>query len=255
MEDWPYYSHCKFCGSKVSWTDGAEIDYECGASECDEYYTEYCKVAREALNKHFWELTEFDNDKKNMIRQRSIMNNIKLKDLLELINNDSQLTSLSLDESIDLQTYYYLSEIIDIDNIYPFDNTPRFTATFKDDNDIQHFIKINKRLSSLDDNIYEVKFGFIGKDKKPSYDRPNIYYNVNPDEKIFNTYLYILLKTFIEKLNFFGISKVNKLYLPASDYARYRLYRLALNKLLDKSKYDLVDGNKNELIIQKKYDR
>lgn len=176
---------------------------------------------------------------------------MKLKNILESINNDSQLTSLSLDESIDLQTYYYLVEIINVDDIYQFDKTPRFTATFKDDNDIQHFIKINKRLSSLDSDIYEVKFGFIGKDKKPSYDRPNIYYNVNPDEKIFNTYLHILLKTFIEQLDFFGVAKVDRLYLPALDYARYRLYRLALNKLLDKSKYDLIDGNKNELIIQK----
>jgi hypothetical protein len=63
--------------------------------------------------------------------------------------------------------------------------------------------------------------------------------------------LYILLNIFIEKLDFFGLANVNRLYLPATDYARYRLYRIALNKFLDKSKYNLLDGNKNELIIEK----
>jgi hypothetical protein len=178
---------------------------------------------------------------------------MKLKDILIQINNDEQLSLLSLDESIDLQTYYYLTEILNINNIYPFDCTPRFTATFTDGNNIEHFIKINKRLYNDTDN-YEVKFGFIGKDDKPSYDRPNIYYNTNPDEKIFNTHLHILLNIFIEKLNFFKLAEVNRLYLPATDYARYRLYKIAMNKFLDKSKYNLLDGTKNELIIEKKYE-
>lgn len=178
---------------------------------------------------------------------------MKLKDILVQINNDEQLSLLSLDESIDLQTYYYLTEILNIDNRYSFDYTPRFTATFIDDNNVEHFIKINKRLYD-DVDKYEVKFGFIGKNKTLSYDRPNIYYNVNPDERIFNTYLYILLDIFIEKLDFFALANVNRLYLPATDYARYRLYRMALGKFLDKSKYNLLDGSKNELIIEKKYE-
>ena len=51
--------------------------------------------------------------------------------------------------------------------------------------------------------------------------------------------------------NFFELANVNKLYLPATDYARYRLYRIALNKFLDKSNYNLIDGAKNELVIEK----
>lgn len=178
---------------------------------------------------------------------------MKLKDILIQINNDEQLSLLSLDESIDLQTYYYLTEILNISNIYPFDYTPRFTAVFTDNNNIEHFIKINKRLYN-DVHNYEVKFGFIGKDNKPSYDRPNIHYNTNPDEKIFNTHLHILLNIFIEKLNFFKLAEVNRLYLPATDYPRYRLYKIALGKFLDKSKYNLLDEKENELIIEKKYE-
>jgi len=177
---------------------------------------------------------------------------MKLKDILAQINSDEQLNTLSLDESIDLQTYYYLSEILDINNIYPVDHTPRFSATFTDFNNVEHFIKINKRIyDDDDDDNYEVKFGFLDKNKKPSFNRPNIYYNTNVDEKIFNTHLHILLKIFIEKLNFFKLANVNRLYLPATDYARYRLYRIALNKFLDKSEYKLIDGAKNELVIEK----
>jgi hypothetical protein len=175
---------------------------------------------------------------------------MKLKDILIQINDDEQLNLLSLDESIDLQTYYYLTEILNIDNIYSFDYTPRFTAVFTDSNNTEHFIKINKRLYD-DNDKYEVKFGFIGKNKLPSYDRPSIHYGINPDEKIFNTHLHILLNIFIEKLNFFKLADVNRLYLPATDYPRYRLYRIALGKFLDKSKYNLLDGTKNELIIEK----
>lgn len=178
---------------------------------------------------------------------------MKLKDILIQINNDEQLSLLSLDESIDLQTYYYLTEILNTNNRYTFDYTPRFTATFVDNNNVEHFIKINKSLYDNDVDKYEVKFGFIGKNKTLSYDRPNIHYNVNPDEKIFNTHLYILLDIFIEKLDFFTLANVNRLYLPSTDYARFRLYRIALNKFLDKSKYNLLDGTKNELVIEKKY--
>lgn len=180
---------------------------------------------------------------------RSTPKNMKLKDILEQINNDNQLSLISLDESIDLQTYYYLVEILNINYVYSIEYTPRFTAIFTDNNNTEHFIKINKRLYYEDDR-YEVKFGFIDKDDKPSYDRPNIYYNGKSDEKIFNTHLHILLNVFIEKLRFFELAKVNRLYLPATDYARYRLYRIALNKFLNRSKYNLLDGSKNELIIE-----
>jgi hypothetical protein len=126
-----------------------------------------------------------------------------------------------------------------------------FFAEFIDDNHITHFTRIVHQPLKIPRN--DVKIGFYDERGKPCYDRPNLHYNLHPDEKIFNTHLYILLKQFLETDDFFGKTKTTLLYLPAIDYHRYRLFRMALNKLLDKSKYRLFDdkNHKNTLIIEK----
>jgi hypothetical protein len=179
---------------------------------------------------------------------------INLSKLIETINNDKEIDSLTLDEQLDIQTYYYLVEVMDLSNIYPFNATDKFSATFVDDNKIQHFIRI--AYQPLNKPRFDVKIGFFDEKGNPVFTRPNLHYNLGPDQKIFNTHIYIFVKKFLEEDNFFEKSKKlesdGKLYLPAIDRSRYRLFRMALNKFLDATKYKMYDDSErnNTLIIE-----
>lgn len=178
---------------------------------------------------------------------------IKLKDLIDKINEDKEINFLDITEQLDVQTYYYLVEVMDLTNIYQFKSTDKFSAIFTDDNNITHFIRI--AFQPLKSPRFDLKFGFFDKNGKPSFERPNLHYNLNPDEKIFNTHIHILLKNFLgddkffEKIKDKDKDKDNKLYLPAIDVARYRLFRMALNKFLDKTKYKMYNDDKHNTII------
>lgn len=178
---------------------------------------------------------------------------IRLHDIIESIKNDKNIDGLDIKEQIDLQTYYLLLEIMDINNIYPYEATDKFTAAFEDTNNIKHFIRIAYQPLNKIPDAFVVKFWFLDKNQNVSYDRPNVIFNLKHDEKILNTYIHILIKEFLEKQNFFekAKEKTNRLFLPSTDYARYRLYRMALNKFIDKTKYKFYDDDhKNTIVIE-----
>jgi hypothetical protein len=170
---------------------------------------------------------------------------IRLADLFTLIKEDSGMEGLDVKEQMDLQSYYYICEIMDINRVYPYDLVGNFSAKFTDDNKITHLIRI--LYQPLKVPRYDVKFGFFDENGKISFERPNIHYKLEADDKIFNTYIRIFLLEFLEKF-FEKVKETNKLYLPATDYARYRLYRMALNKFLDKSKYKCYDDDHKNVI-------
>ena len=178
---------------------------------------------------------------------------INLKSIIDQIKEDKEIDNLSLPEQLDIQTYYYLAEVMDLTDVYPFNVSDKFYAEFTDNNKITHFTRI--LYQPLKTPRYDFKFGFFDENGKASYDRPNLHYNLGPDEKIFNTHLHLLIKKFLEEDRFFEKipeSHLKRLYLPAMDYSRYRLFRMALNKLLDKTKYKFYDDpeHKNTLIIE-----
>jgi hypothetical protein len=179
-----------------------------------------------------------------------------LMEKISSLQSDNKFNDLPLDEQLDTETYVYLAEAMDLGNVYPYSNIAKFEAVFTDANGVTHFSRIVYQPMKVPK--FDAKFGFFDEKDKPCYDRPNVHYNLGPDEKIFNTHLKILIEEFLGNQSFFEKAKQTaaggKLYLPATDYPRYRLYRMALNKLLDKSKYELVDdpAHKNGLILMEK---
>jgi hypothetical protein len=170
----------------------------------------------------------------------------KLKEILinifnELESNkeDGYSSCTSLKEQIELETYSMLSELrLNLDNHYKYVASKiRGMFVFTDNNEIEHFIRL-----IFEHGRWEVKVGFFQRGtSSPIYDRPNIYYNLDYDERIFNTQLKILID---EIIPYFFESKLvdeneKKLFFPAIDIPRYRLYRIALSKFLDRSKYKL----------------
>ena len=169
-----------------------------------------------------------------------------IDNVIKLIESDKRFNSLPLNEQLDITTYYYLCEAFDLNNIYPFKMKGNYVAYFLDNNNVTHFIRI--MLQPYKNNPrYEVKFGFYDENRKPCFDRPNLHYNKGPDEKIFNTHIHIFLNNFLNR--FFKESKINELFLPAIDYPRYRLYKIVLNKFLNKNLYNLKEIKDKYILV------
>ena len=93
---------------------------------------------------------------------------------------------INLWEELINETYLLISENIDLTNIYEYNSKGRNWWEFIDKRSITHQIKLNYS-PGVDQKELSVKFYWL-KDKKPSYDKPPY-----TDEKVFNTYLKILL--------------------------------------------------------------
>lgn len=186
-----------------------------------------------------------------MLKLKEILLNI-FEDLEDNKYHDGYDACSSLKEQIDLETYSLLSELrLNLENYYNYINSKiRGMFLFEDDNKIEHFIRL-----VFENNRWEVKIGFFKVNSSiPIYDRPHIYNNLDYDEKIFNTHLKILIEEIIPY--FFSnksISNENKkLFLPALDIPRYRLYRIALSKFINKSIYKIKLYPNNKLIVIEK---
>lgn len=155
------------------------------------------------------------------------------------------LKKLIKEELISL-SYDLISENINPENHYDFNRARKNLWTFKDRTDIQHFIIIHKSLYKGEDDS-EIKFGWIDDKNIKRYDVPPSY-----DERIFNTHLYILYEEILKYYKEY----FDNFYLEAIDSIRYRLYRMALNNTMDKSKYILeLLPEKNTIIIKIKNEK
>lgn len=153
---------------------------------------------------------------------------MKSKDLKQLIR-----------EELIVSSYELMFEQVDPSNHYDFEHTRKNLWIFKDRKNIQHFIVIHQSLYKGNTKA-EIKFGWVDENNNKRYDKPPTY-----DEKIFNTYIYILLN---EILKYYS-EYFTEFYLEANDSLRHRLYRQTLNKFLDKNQYTLNELPENNTLI------
>jgi hypothetical protein len=172
--------------------------------------------------------------------------NVK-KSLVELAQHEDYKTA-GISEIITLENYTLVAEWVSLnkDDLYDYQLHSGFVAWyfFVDRNGITHEIRLTKGAKEK----WEIKLWFLDKDDKPNYTAPNVYGDLKYDTAIFNTHIYILINELIPY--FFSKLPDEKVYLPATDKARHRLYRITLNNHLDKTKYKLEGGDKsNELVV------
>lgn len=153
---------------------------------------------------------------------------MKSKDLKQLIR-----------EELIVSSYELMFEQVDPSNHYDFEHTRKNLWIFKDRKNIQHFIVMHQSLYKGNTKA-EIKFGWVDETNNKRYDKPPTY-----DEKIFNTYIYILLN---EILKYYS-EYFTEFYLEANDSLRHRLYRQTLNKFLDKNQYTLNELPENNTLI------
>ena len=143
-------------------------------------------------------------------------------------------------EELITSTYELMFESVNPNNHYNFEHSRKNVWVFKDRKDIPYFIIINQSLYKGNTRA-EIKFGWVDDTGNKRYDKPPTY-----DEKIFNTYIFILLN---EILKYYS-EYFTEFYLEANDSLRHRLYRQTLNSLLDKDKYKLNElPDSNVLLI------
>jgi hypothetical protein len=169
------------------------------------------------------------------------MKTIYLQELLK----DVLYNSSNVRDQILFETYTLIGENINTDNAYEYTAEGKTIWSFVDKEGYKHVIKINYN-PGVEDKTLTVKL-FWDDNGKPNYTKPPV-----TDEKIFNTYLKILIEKILPQLpNLFDHTKTDKLTLDATDAIRYRLYSIALSSLLDSSKYDLIKEPKlNTLYIK-----
>ncbi len=169
---------------------------------------------------------------------------IKLTNSLEF-SKTKEFNELNLLDQILYESYLVIAENINLNNSYDYSmvGTKGSWFTFTDKNSIRHDIKLN--YNPLKVPTLTVKFYWVDEDNKPMYSKPP-----HTDEKVFNTHL----KVFVDELlpKFDQINKqlnVNELKLDPNEKIRYRLYRIALNQVLDTNKYELIEDVKNLLLL------
>lgn len=164
--------------------------------------------------------------------------------ILKEFQNSKEYELMDIGDQLINETYVAIAENINLNHTYAYKNLGKTIWEFQDKKNITHQIKINYNPSDKDS--LNVKFYWI-KDGKPNYNKPPY-----TDEMVFNTHIKIFINEILPitkpMLDHF---KLEKLTLDPTDSSRYRLYRIALNQVLDKSKYDLIeDSSKNLLYIK-----
>jgi hypothetical protein len=185
--------------------------------------------------------------------QKYVVVTPQVKNSLDELNSSEDYKTASLDEAVTLENHTLIAEWVSLnkDDLYEYQLHSGFKCWyyFTDRNGIIHEIRLTKGAKDK----WEVKLWFLDGDKKPNYSPPNIYHNLKYDTAIFNTYCYILINEILPY--FFKNIPDGTLHLPATDKARYRLYKITLNNHLDKTQYRVVDSERpNELTITKAID-
>jgi len=166
---------------------------------------------------------------------------------LHNLQSDSSFTLSNILEKILLESYTLIGENIDLGNIYDYKKEGSSIWSFFDKHDIKHYTKVNYN-PGVEDKQITVKFFWVGEDGKPKYDKPPY-----TDERVFNTHLKIFIEEILPLMksyeDHFGIDYIT---LDPTDKIRYRLYRMSLNQIIDKSEYEVKDDEKRNLLYIKR---
>ena len=144
------------------------------------------------------------------------------------------LKQLLMDDS-----YFLMESLFNIDNYYPYKKDGNAIWTFMDKFGNKHLIRAMYQASKLfghEDGYYEIKFGMYFNGKLIYDDLPE------NDEKVLNTHIRIALKEILEKFN-----DVVEWRIPPveNDVRRYRLFRRAINSLVDNSMWSMETNPKD----------
>ena len=66
----------------------------------------------------------------------------RLEEQLKEFHSSDEYKKLTLYEQMDGDTFCYLVEVMDLNNVYSYKTEGNFYASFEDDNNIRHFIRI-----------------------------------------------------------------------------------------------------------------
>jgi len=169
-----------------------------------------------------------------------------IKNLLKELLEENEYKQLDLEESIAYENHIIISELVNPQDHYSYTSVGKCWFKFYDIHEKIHNIRLLKNGDEFD-----VKLWFEDENGRPNYNRPNVYYKMDYDSKIYNTHFYIILNEIIPY--FFEKLPNEKLNFPFIDKARFRLFKIDFNKFLDKNLYNINYEN-NKIIIVKNED-
>lgn len=162
---------------------------------------------------------------------------VKLKFILE-----------KFEKSLLNDMYLFMKENINKESYYEYEPVPpyhdsywKFTSMHGVDNRIRMVKYVDKKINKP---YFEIKFGMYDPDADViSFDEP-----LENDHKVFNTHVKIAVDEIIKKH-----PEINEYRLPIvdEDSRRARLYRMAINKYLDKKEWSVSVDNKNMIYLKR----
>lgn len=162
------------------------------------------------------------------------------------LHSDEEYMLASILEKILQESYVLIGENIDLGNSYDYQKNGSSIWSFHDKHNVNHYTKVNYN-PGVDRKQITVKFFWINEDRKLRYDRPPY-----TDEKVFNTHLNIFINQILPMMeayeDHFGVDYIT---LDPTDKSRYRLYRMALGKVLNQLKYEMIEDKDKDLIYIK----
>ena len=161
--------------------------------------------------------------------------NIKLKKVAIRIIEEIQ---------ADLDNWNTLNELFDLDinNSYKIDekessdNYKQFTDQFG----IRHAVVALRNKGFIEIKAYPLKTDDKGR-TLANFDTPKQY-----DPKVLNTYMNVIINHYMEKYR--------KILLQPIERHRHKLFRMCLNKFIDKSKWQMISNEKDLTIVLLKLD-
>jgi len=154
-----------------------------------------------------------------------------------------------IDKIILNEMYLFMLEMINKENHYPYEkvrnydvNYWRFISRYKTEHRIR--LLINKDIKTKS-TVHEIKFGIYDAETNTiDYNQPG-----ENDEKVFNTHVKIAVDEIIGRH-----AEIGEYRLPVidEDPRRARLYRIALNKYIDKKDWDISIDKKNTIHLKRK---
>jgi len=174
-----------------------------------------------------------------------------MKDALDIFRESEEYKELTFDEILITESIIILSELVNLNRIYEIKKTGAAWYQFVDCHNIVHEQRIYKNFD-VSTARYDLKLWFLGTDNKPKYEKPYDYYSFQYDDRIYNTHFEILINKLVP--HFFSELPDEILYLPFIDRARFRLFKIDINKFLPTSKYmlDLTEEKNNIIKIKLK---
>ena len=176
-------------------------------------------------------------------RQGRSLNMLKLQDIINEIQSDSEYKNLSLNDKNIYESYAFIGELLTPQNAYSYKESPKGLFVFTDDLGFDYFVRMVFQPTS--DPYFEIKMGWLDLPAQLRYKKQS---EREIDERRSDT----VAKIYKDEImpSFINQTHNNKIIIKPNDIKRYQFSIRLVNKFTPKS-LKIIENKPYEIIITK----